>query len=374
MSNNKTNVPEDAFKFRAELVEFAPVENEGGATQTFNITMLARSAGAIEHWYWGAQTVHDLAGMTVADRIPIDFNHEAEVIGVLDKFENTPEGLRVSGKLVSFREDDRAAEIAYKASQGVPWQASINFGGDGIQVEQVDEGMAATANGQTFNGPATIIRSWPLRGVAVTPYGADANTESMVLRNSGEVAVEFLTEGLTMADENEAVEVEAVADTVIAEDNAAEIADDQVVEGDVEASQDETAETDELENEPASDEEVVEAEVAEPAVLNATAGARFIELFGERGAVWFIEGKTELECFELEVNELRQQVITLGDENAQLSAAVKVFDRGEDEALTFSAAPSEQSEFSEKVNGYKRQNLNSAASYFAAKFDQSETE
>jgi hypothetical protein len=62
--------------------------------------------------------------------------------------------------------------------QGVPYEASIFFGGDGIKIEEVGEGKMQTVNGRQFDGPGVIIREWPLRGVAICPYGADQNTES----------------------------------------------------------------------------------------------------------------------------------------------------------------------------------------------------
>ena len=257
------NVPAEAFKLKASAIEFNAVE--GGEADTYEISMLARSAGAIEHWYWGEQVVHDMAGMNVAGKIPIDFNHEAEVIGYLDKFEETEDGLRVTGKLVSFQPDDRAAEIAFKARQGVPWQASINFGGDGIKVEQVAEGETTQANGREFSGPATVIRSWPLRGVAVTPYGADSNTQSTVLSDDGEQAVTFFNqEGQAMADEQATVEAEEQAEEAAVEtcgECGSELDNDNNAESNDDAEQVEaTAETsDELDDEPESDDEAVEA-------------------------------------------------------------------------------------------------------------------
>jgi hypothetical protein len=41
--------------------------------------------------------------------------------------------------------------------------------------------MVAPVNGYQFEGPGIIVREWPLRGVAICPYGADANTESAAL-------------------------------------------------------------------------------------------------------------------------------------------------------------------------------------------------
>lgn len=158
--------------------EFAIGDN-GESAKTAPLSMVARSGKPIEHWFWG-RVVHDLSGMRLAKpRLPVDYCHDdKEVIGYLNKFDAATGDLVASGALVPFKDNDRATEIVHKMKAGVPYEASINFGGDGIKVEDVPEGFVAQVNGYEFAGPGIIVREWPLRGVAVCPYGADANTES----------------------------------------------------------------------------------------------------------------------------------------------------------------------------------------------------
>jgi hypothetical protein len=92
--------------------------------------------------------------------------------------------MEVSGALVPYKENDRASEIIFKMGQGVPYESSINFGGDGIKVEEVPDGESVEVNGAQFSGPGIVIREWPLRGVAVCPYGADMNTNSNTFSTS----------------------------------------------------------------------------------------------------------------------------------------------------------------------------------------------
>jgi hypothetical protein len=158
--------------------EFAIGDN-GENAKTAPLSMKARSGQPIEHWYWG-RVVHDLSGMRLAkNRVAVDYCHDdKEIVGYLNKFDATSGDLMASGALVPFKDNDRATEIAHKMKAGVPYEASINFGGDGIKLEDVPEGMVAQVNGYAFAGPGVIVREWPLRGVAVCPYGADQNTES----------------------------------------------------------------------------------------------------------------------------------------------------------------------------------------------------
>jgi len=60
--------------------------------------------------------------------------------------------------------------------EGVPYEASINFGGDGIKIQELGDGETTEVNGARFDGPGIVVREWPLRGVAICPYGADMNT------------------------------------------------------------------------------------------------------------------------------------------------------------------------------------------------------
>lgn len=159
----------------------AQIDNDanGENAKTAPIKIFARSAQPIDHWWWG-RVVHDMAGMTGKDRIPIDYCHDdKEVIGFMNKRELTDDGLLLSGALVPFakRQDDRATEVLHKSALGVPYEGSIDFRGE-MAVEDVPAGVSTEVNGFQFAGPGVVIRQWTLRGVALCPYGADANTHA----------------------------------------------------------------------------------------------------------------------------------------------------------------------------------------------------
>ena len=198
--------------------EFELGDNGEGA-KTAPVRLVARSGKAIEHWFWG-RIVHDLAGMRVhKPRLPIDYVHDSkEIVGYLNRFDIESGDLITSGALVPFKDSDRATEIVHKSRAGVPYEASINFGGDGIKVEDVPEGFIAQVNGFAFEGPGVIVREWPLRGVAICPYGADMNTESAVLSGGKQYAATVFRSPETATEETEmskesSVEVAAQAET-----------------------------------------------------------------------------------------------------------------------------------------------------------------
>jgi hypothetical protein len=208
-----SKVPQAACMFGGGVVELG---DNGQAAKSAPIKLKARSGDPIEHWFWG-KVIHDLAGMrTHKPRLTVDYGHNSdEVLGYLNHFDITSGDLIASGALTPWREDDRASEVMFKMRQGVPYEASIFFGGDGIKIEEVPQGMVQTVNGRQFEGPGIIVREWPLRGVAICPYGADQNTESSMLSSDGgnTVSVEKIEHKENkMSEETKTVEAEAKAE------------------------------------------------------------------------------------------------------------------------------------------------------------------
>lgn len=198
----KAEYPTSAMRFMGS-VEIEHVENEPP-----KVKMLARSGQPIEHWYWGT-VVHDNSGAKFGDSIPLDYCHDdKEVVGFANRDGiglDDENNLTVSGTMTPFSEGDRASEILAKSKMGVPYQASINFAGDGIKLQNVKEGEATEVNGYQFNGPGVVIREWPLRGIAVCPYGADGNTKSE-FSTSDVISVTVLEEPMSDQTTNETSE------------------------------------------------------------------------------------------------------------------------------------------------------------------------
>jgi len=236
--------------------------SNGTTAKTAPVKITARSGKPIEHWYWG-NVVHDLAGMRLnKPRLPIDYAHnDAEVLGYINHFDTESGDLIASGAIIPFNDGDRASEVLFKMRSGVPYEASIFFGGDGIKVQEVAAGELTPVNGYDFEGPGVIIREWPLRGVAICPYGADANTESAALSKGPSFAAAQWTPSAgdqAMSTDTEAVEAQVDLEAV-------EAVEQPTVEAEAEAPSEEEAvaieatATDESENEAARF-EVVEAD------------------------------------------------------------------------------------------------------------------
>ncbi|MGO8748330.1 MAG: hypothetical protein ACLQNE_20340 [Thermoguttaceae bacterium] len=189
-------IPSNALIFGCGNLQFLPNPNAGLGDATKSkkepIRLFVRSSKPIDHFYWG-QCVHDMTGLEHKQKIPLDYMHGDDVVGYADKFDVDKEGLTIGGFLTPSRDDDRAAEILYKAKAGVPWEGSVNFDGGNLKIEQLKQGQTAQVNGYTMQGPGTIFRKWTLRGAAVCPYGADPDTQAKFAAGKvGEMMVEVL--------------------------------------------------------------------------------------------------------------------------------------------------------------------------------------
>ena len=299
----KRNVPASALRCAIGSIELG---DNGEDAKSAPFRMVARTGDAIDHWFWG-KVVHDLSGMRRhKDRLPIDYAHDdREVIGYANRFESDSGDLVVQGALVPYKDNDRASEIVYKSKQGVPYEASINFGGDGIVVEEYEPGRDVTVNGRQFSGPVTVIRQWPLRGIAVCPYGADANTSTNFEQSEHCEVTVMSKEELTQEVEEQPVEAEAAA----------------VEASDVQDTEEASA---------AVESEEVSEEATEPVV--ELTGQDYLDRFGDKGGVWFAQGKSWDECLEMHEQSLVDRI-------SELESRLAAFQQGEKEPVEFISEP-----------------------------------
>lgn len=292
MATKERSVPASALQFSVGQFE---LKSNGENSKTAPFRMVARSGKPIEHWFWG-NVVHDLSGMKLAKpRVAIDYAHDPkEIVGYANHFESDTGDLVVSGALVPFKESDRATEVIHKQREGIPYEASINFGGDGIKLEEVAPGQTTLVNGYEFSGPGVVIREWPLRGIAICPYGADMNTSTEF---SADAQIVVQIEEAEMATELTAAHLDNEENQSIAEAQA------------VEANQATVTDT------PAEPSPETSVEAAEPAMpaeaateLAASEGPKFLAAFGDRGGVWFAQGKTFAEAQQLYIESLKSEV------------------------------------------------------------------
>jgi len=199
---NKRTVPAKALSCSGEFELNEKMGHEEKNNKHAPFKMVARSGGAIDHWFFG-HAIHDMDGMKLGDRnrIAVDWMHDPEhMIGFANKFETDTDGnLVLSGAVISTLEGDKASEIIAQSRAGIPFEASIQFTarmpGD-IKIQELGADEIAEVNGRSVEGPATIFREWPLVRVAICPSGADANTATALKENeNADVELEVLRTG-----------------------------------------------------------------------------------------------------------------------------------------------------------------------------------
>jgi hypothetical protein len=158
---------------------------DGTQTDKREFTMQAYT-GAPVQTIFGAMIV-DLEGMKVGrQKKPIDRDHDPlRIVGYSESIKKSDGGLLIDGRVIEKMEAGR--EVALAADEGFPWQASMKFNID--KVEELDEGESRTVNGRKFSDGMVVTKS-RLLGACFCPYGADADTSSIVLGENVDGLVE----------------------------------------------------------------------------------------------------------------------------------------------------------------------------------------
>ena len=308
-----TNPPAPTSQLRevplsACRLDAGDVKLEASADGKTPIKLRARTGDPVNNWWWG-KLVHDMSGFEKpAGSTPLDYCHDdEEIVGYADTYTASQDGLDLAGFLTSIETNDRADEIAKKQRLGVPYQASVFF--DPRSIEDLMPGAKAEVNGQTVEGPASIIRKWGLRGCAICPYGNDAGTSVELSAVKLSVPRTFTSPPgatMTIPATNPAPPETAVQQSTPAATPAAAA--------------------------PASG-----ATPTDPRAGFLSELKRFNEAFGSQGSVWLSEGKTFEEAALLHIKAQADQLAAKETEVTDLKTKLTAVPRGEDAPLSFSS-------------------------------------
>jgi hypothetical protein len=314
MQKSLQQIPASQCRFKAD-VEFKDANGKDAKTAPIKLT--ARSAGAVTTPWWGS-VVHDMAGLKMhKPRLALDYDHDSEyIIGYLNKFDTSSGDLIASGALTPFDEKDKASEVIAKMRAGVPYESSINFAGDMV-IEEIEEDDECEVNGMKFTGPLTVVREWSLRGVAICPYGMDANTPALLMGRDAKDGTEgqmvtatvLKKEKQMSATQQATVETPVVETAVeaVVEAPVAEMAAETVV---VEAPVVETPVVEEVKKE--------EVEAPDPMAQARAEFAQMVKEFGEsNAAAYFSAGVSIVKAREDHYQALKA-------ENAELKKQVQM--------------------------------------------------
>ncbi len=198
------NMPVSAFEFAASCEFEAANERNAQGVRRAPIQMVACSGRPFRHPSWGL-VVMDVDGMATAkNKLTLDWCHDRNQVIGYGETKAVGSEFRLEGELISTRADDRADEVIKLGQSGVEFEASIKFDPrNGLMVEEYGPGALAAVNGETYEGPLTVIRQSLIRAVAVCPVGADPHTHTEFCEPSDAAPVSIvLYERETMTKEN----------------------------------------------------------------------------------------------------------------------------------------------------------------------------
>lgn len=150
---------------------------------------------------FGGAVYVDLATLTIEPSVPVLADHDpAKVIGVFSAIVNSGQNLTADGVLF-LDEDGQAQSIYKKSKRGMKWQTSM--GVFDYSLEDFPDGKTFQINGQTAQGPATVLRNGYLREGSIVALGADKTTSATFFHQRASSAPISPKEGATMPTKEE---------------------------------------------------------------------------------------------------------------------------------------------------------------------------
>lgn len=161
---------------------------------------IANSGKPFGHGNWWS--IVDLENLDFKETIPVLYEHDVKrPIGVAKL--NVVDGqLHTTGVL--FVNDENGKKIAQLADDGFLWEMSVYV--EASRYEELTIGSSAVVNGNTVNGPLSIMRGCKIREVSFVALGADANTGAAVLSETNQSTHKELE--MTDEEKNKLAELE----------------------------------------------------------------------------------------------------------------------------------------------------------------------
>lgn len=174
----------------AEVDWVAAAGDAEGTPKRF--TMVAYTGGRMRPMGFYHDVVVDLAGCRVMPgKRPSYLDHDrAQRVGHTTSI--AVEGNRITVEGVVSGASPAAREVVESAAQGFPWRSSI--GGPIEQIEFIDKGQKAAANGQNFVGPLHVVRAMRLAEISFVSMPGDESSRAQIAAeaaNQGETTMGF---------------------------------------------------------------------------------------------------------------------------------------------------------------------------------------
>ncbi|MCL2745204.1 MAG: hypothetical protein FWE67_15280 [Planctomycetaceae bacterium] len=133
------------------------------------------------HWESG-DFIIELSSATFNETVIANYNHNPEeIIGIGRNIRIEGNALVCDGEIIPYRPKDRAEEIVYRAKNGTPFEASIEFTETPESCLMVNKGDSVLVDGREWSGPINVYRNVQVRAFAICPLGCDSGTHAAFL-------------------------------------------------------------------------------------------------------------------------------------------------------------------------------------------------
>lgn len=183
----------EQLRLQAEAVGHVTLQAAGESGGVPSFEMLAYGGGVMTPNLPRGRVVVDLAGLVIPEQtLPCYRDHDPQrIVGHTTSIEITADYRVTASGLVSGGGPD-AAEVRESAGKGFPWKCSL--GAPIGEVEYVRAGASVHVNGQTFQGPLTVVRQAVLEEITFCATAGDRGAKATVTasgRNGREAGTMF---------------------------------------------------------------------------------------------------------------------------------------------------------------------------------------
>lgn len=167
-------IPAEAFGFN--FVGEVAFADEGEEKNNLRLTLY--DGGVVKHFYWG-NLAFDLSGIKLLKpRIPILFAHDPEKRLGFSTRAIIDDKFVVEGELL--KNSPVANEIRRDSKDGFPFEASLRFDPLKTKPSFIKEGEKVTVNGQTLEGPGTVMSQTCVIESSIAVLGKLSNTRATI--------------------------------------------------------------------------------------------------------------------------------------------------------------------------------------------------
>lgn len=179
LKTKPVNDENNLIAFGEAIITAAAPSEAGQAEKNPAVTIKGYNGGIMNVGYWGPVVI-DLSALAlpISGNTPILYSHDTSsldsILGQTVKIDNTGKEVDISGEIMLV--SDTSRQVVELSKKGFKFQASV--GVKPLKYRDVGEDEVVEVNGQTINGPFTLIMQGLMKEISIVPLGADGSTSA----------------------------------------------------------------------------------------------------------------------------------------------------------------------------------------------------